>query len=97
MKGLIFRQIYGLWGISFSSLPKRMTKKQLSNFTDADQLEQEVKSWIGNAGYGFGQVMPPLRLALVGEMKGPHISNIMALVGKEESISRIRAAIETLG
>ncbi len=68
-----------------------------SNFTDADQLEQEVKSWIGNAGYGFGQVMPPLRLALVGEMKGPHISNIMALVGKEESISRIRAAIENLG
>ena len=68
-----------------------------SNFTDADQLEQEVKTWIGNAGYGFGQVMPPLRLALVGEMKGPHISNIMALVGKEESISRIRAAIENLG
>ncbi|MBT8210623.1 MAG: glutamate--tRNA ligase [Eudoraea sp.] len=67
------------------------------NFNDADQLEVAIKTWIGNAGYGFGQVMPPLRLALVGEMKGPHISNIMALVGKEESISRIKKAIETLG
>ncbi|MBT8177601.1 MAG: glutamate--tRNA ligase, partial [Eudoraea sp.] len=67
------------------------------NFNDADQLEVAIKTWIGNAGYGFGQVMPPLRLALVGEMKGPHISNIMALVGKAESISRIKKAIETLG
>jgi len=40
------------------------------NFSDADQLEVGIKTWIGNAGYGFGQVMPPLRLALVGEMKG---------------------------
>ncbi len=67
-----------------------------ANFTDAGQLETEVKTWIGAAGYGFGQVMPPLRLALVGEMKGPHISDIMALLGKEESVSRIKRAIDTL-
>lgn len=68
-----------------------------ANFSNAEQLEVAIKTWISGTGYGFGQVMPPLRLALVGEMKGPHISSIMALVGKEESISRIRKAIETLG
>ncbi|MCX2718515.1 glutamate--tRNA ligase [Lentiprolixibacter aurantiacus] len=67
------------------------------NFEDAGALEIRVKSWIQEEGLGFGQVMPPLRLSLVGEMKGPHIFNIMALLGKDESIDRIKRAIENLG
>ncbi|MDX1760092.1 MAG: glutamate--tRNA ligase, partial [Arenibacter algicola] len=44
----------------------------------------------------FGKVMPPLRLVIVGEMKGPHIFDIMALIGKTDSINRIKTAITVL-
>jgi len=37
--------------------------------------------------------MPPLRLFLVGDMKGPHIFDIMSMIGKEESIARIETAL----
>ena len=66
-------------------------------FERAVSIEKELKNWISASGYGFGQVMPPLRLALVGEMKGPHISDIMAMLGKEESIARVKRAVSTLG
>ncbi|HOH74868.1 MAG TPA: hypothetical protein PKW38_03735, partial [Paludibacteraceae bacterium] len=36
-------------------------------------------------------------LALVGELKGPHIFDITAILGKEETIKRIQKAIDTLG
>ena len=69
----------------------------IPNFEDLESLETRVKAWIKEGGLGFGQVMPPLRLSLVGEMKGPHIFNIMGLLGKEESIRRINRAIQELG
>lgn len=62
----------------------------------AENTETEVKEWIAGKGYGFGQVMPPLRLALVGEMKGPHVFDIISLIGKEETIARIKKAIQVL-
>ena len=71
--------------------------KGIVPFDQPNTIEKDLKNWIGEAGYGFGQVMPPLRLALVGEMKGPHISDIMAMLGKEESISRVEKAVEKLG
>lgn len=40
--------------------------------------------------------MMPLRLSLVGELKGPDVPDLMEMIGKEETISRINKAIETL-
>jgi glutamyl-tRNA synthetase len=40
--------------------------------------------------------MMPLRLALVGEMKGPDVFEIASVLGKEEVVSRINKAIEFL-
>ena len=45
---------------------------------------------------GFGKVMMPLRLALVGEMKGPDVFDIASLLGKEETIKRVKNAIAFL-
>ena len=58
--------------------------------------EESVKAWIGEKQIGFGKIMQPLRLSLVGALQGPHLFDIMAMIGKEESISRIRAAIDKL-
>jgi len=60
-------------------------------------LESIVKAWIEEKGLGMGKVMPPLRLALVGELKGPHLYDIMEIIGKEETVSRINNAAEVLG
>jgi len=55
-----------------------------------------VKEWITAKEIGFGKVMQPLRLSLVGALKGPHLFDIMEMIGKEATISRIEKAIATL-
>jgi glutamyl-tRNA synthetase len=62
----------------------------------SENLETKVKQWISENGLSFGKVMPPLRLIVVGEMKGPHIFDIMSLIGKKDCINRIKAAITAL-
>ncbi|WP_445748214.1 glutamate--tRNA ligase [Polaribacter sp.] len=52
-----------------------------------------IKDWITKNEIGFGKVMQPLRLSLVGEMKGPHLFDIMEIIGKPATIKRIETAI----
>ena len=59
-------------------------------------IEKTVKDWITSKEMGFGKIMQPLRLALVGDMKGPHLFDIIEMIGKEESIIRIHKIINTL-
>lgn len=61
-----------------------------------DHLSEKIKGWITSENIGFGKVMMPLRLALVGEMKGPEVFDIISILGKKESISRIRKAIDSI-
>ncbi|EJL72082.1 glutamate--tRNA ligase [Chryseobacterium populi] len=68
------------------------TLNGIENF-DAETLKQEVHDFAENKGLGMGKVMMPLRLSLVGELKGPDVPDILELIGKEESISRINRAI----
>ncbi len=63
---------------------------------EASVTEPAVKEWIQASGLSFGQVMPPLRLVLVGAMQGPHLFDIMELLGKEETLSRIERALSIL-
>ena len=59
-----------------------------------ENTQTVVKAWITAKEIGFGKVMQPLRLSLVGAMKGPDVFDIMILLGKEESIKRIQAIIK---
>lgn len=63
---------------------------------NAASTEATVKSWIADNSLGFGKVMPPLRLALVGALKGPQLFDIMELIGKEATLARIGYAIDRL-
>ena len=63
-----------------------------ANFTSI-ALEEAVKQYMETKGLGFGQVMPPLRLALVGELKGPHVFDIIEVIGKEETLRRLDAIL----
>lgn len=59
----------------------------------AETLKQTMHDFAENKGLGMGKVMMPLRLSLVGELKGPDVPDILETLGKEESISRINNAI----
>lgn len=58
--------------------------------------EPIVMRWVEDKGYKLGDVMNAFRLALVGEGKGPGMFDISAFLGKEETLRRLRKAIETL-
>ncbi|MCF6131433.1 glutamate--tRNA ligase [Flavobacterium wongokense] len=69
--------------------------ENITDFTSA-HIEIVVKDWMTQNEIGMGKVMQPFRLSLVGEMKGPHLFDIVELIGKEETIKRIHKAIDTL-
>ena len=58
--------------------------------------EKVIKEWITAKEIGFGKVMQPLRLSLVGALKGPHLFDIIEMIGKQETINRLKNAIERL-
>ncbi|WP_438989398.1 glutamate--tRNA ligase [Polaribacter sp.] len=62
----------------------------------SENTETHIKTWITNKEIGFGKVMQPLRLSLVGKLAGPHLFDIIAMIGKEETINRIENAIQKL-
>jgi glutamyl-tRNA synthetase len=59
-----------------------------------ETIQDAVKRWITSNEIGFGKVMMPLRLALVGALQGPDVFDIMFMIGKAESIQRINQFIK---
>nr|WP_315163373.1 glutamate--tRNA ligase [uncultured Flavobacterium sp.] len=70
----------------------------LEEITDFSSLNIEtiVKDWMTKNEIGMGKIMQPFRLSLVGALKGPHLFDIVEVIGKEETIKRIQKAIATL-
>ncbi|MGL5635813.1 MAG: glutamate--tRNA ligase [Bacteroidales bacterium] len=58
--------------------------------------EEIVKTWIAEKGYNMGGIMNAFRLSIVGEPKGPHMYDIISILGKEETIRRIENAVKTI-
>ena len=58
--------------------------------------EPVVLDWIASKGYHLGNVMNAFRLTVVGECKGPHMFDITELLGKDETISRIKKGVESI-
>lgn len=69
--------------------------REVTPFTKQN-LETEVKGWITKNEIGFGKVMQPLRLSLVGAMQGPDVFDIMEMIGKQETLDRLNFAMHTL-
>jgi glutamyl-tRNA synthetase len=81
--------------------PKYLTEllsvlESIQDFDNEELAEETVKVWCEAQGYGLGNVMNPFRLTLAGEMKGPQMFVITKILGKEETIKRLRYALETL-
>lgn len=58
--------------------------------------EEVILGWIASKEYHLGNVMNAFRLAVVGECKGPHMFDITELLGKDETVARLRLAIDRI-
>lgn len=67
----------------------------LPDFSSA-AAEPVVLGWIADKGYHLGNVMNAFRLAVVGECKGPHMFDITELIGRDETLARLRKAIKEI-
>lgn len=63
---------------------------------ESKPAEEAVLAWISDNGYHLGNVMNALRLAVVGACKGPHMFDIIELMGLDETARRVDAAITAI-
>ncbi len=76
-------ELYG----SISNLLRRIDE------FDYNTIKSEVSSFIDSSDYGFGDVLPVLRLSVCGTMSGPDIFKTMELIGKDESLNRLEKGL----
>ncbi|MDB5131997.1 MAG: glutamate--tRNA ligase, partial [Mucilaginibacter sp.] len=60
---------------------------------EPDALEADFKALAEETGIKAGELMLPFRIMLVGGKFGPHVFDIAALLGKEETVMRIEKAV----
>lgn len=58
----------------------------------AESLEAALNAYVADNGLKFKEVAPPLRTALMGFMGGSHLNEIMAFLGREETLARLERA-----
>lgn len=71
---------------------------ELESITDfeASTVESHIKGWMTQNEIGMGKIMQPMRLSLVGALKGPDLFQIASMIGKDQTITRIKTAIDKL-
>nr|WP_321405916.1 glutamate--tRNA ligase [uncultured Carboxylicivirga sp.] len=62
----------------------------------ADDIKACISSKIEEKGLGFGLVMNAFRLALVGGGFGPDLMEIAEVIGKDQTIARVKKACESI-
>ncbi len=68
----------------------------IDNFS-SENTEAVVKKWIEENEYSLGTVLNAFRLLIVGALKGPHLFDIIALIGQEETLRRLEIGLHELG
>ena len=71
-----------------------ISELEAADDTSVDTLQTAVKGWITKNEIGFGKIMMPLRVALVGALEGVDVFDIIYLIGKTETIKRIRSLFD---
>lgn len=86
------------WKEDSSELMQKLAEKLklIENF-DAETTESIVKEWIATNELSMGKIMNSFRLCIVGESKGPHMFDIIAIIGKDETLNRLQKGIQKIG
>ena len=84
------------WNEAAAEVMNEFSLKLQDSVFDPETLKQDIHHFAESKGLGMGKVMMPLRLSLVGELKGPDVPDIMQILGKEETIARIKNAVNNI-
>jgi glutamyl-tRNA synthetase len=71
---------------TFEQLKNRLAKVE---DWEAARIKEETVAFMEENGLGFGAVLPILRLAITGTVKGPDAFAILEAVGREETVARL--------
>ena len=85
------------WKEDTATLMKELLEllKSIDDYSFAN-TEKIISAWITEKQLGFGKIMNPFRVAIVGAAKGPHMFDVIEIIGKEETIRRMEKALLTL-
>jgi glutamyl-tRNA synthetase len=64
---------------------------------DAETVNTALHNFVEQSGLGFGDVMPPIRIAVSGQPSGPDLAPVLAILGKDKVLARIAKTIERFG
>jgi glutamyl-tRNA synthetase, bacterial family len=67
----------------------------LDDFTEAN-IEQVFSTVLEDLGLSMGQLAQPVRVALTGSTVSPGIHEVIAVLGKERTLRRLRSALQRL-
>ncbi|MGM0612028.1 MAG: glutamate--tRNA ligase [Bacteroidota bacterium] len=76
----------------------RELKQVIENIEDfsANNIKEKIHAFIEEKELGFGKVMVPLRICVVGKAAGPDLMEILEIIGKEETLKRIDFALDSI-
>ncbi|NOU36761.1 MAG: glutamate--tRNA ligase [Kiritimatiellaceae bacterium] len=77
----------------FQTLEKIAGILQGLELFDAETVNKALHDFVEQGGLKFGDVMPPLRIAVSGQQSGPDLAPVLAILGKDATLSRIRKTI----
>lgn len=87
---------------AFKGNAAEVLKQFAENLNVKDELHLPVdyhhvmEETITKMEVGFGKIGQPLRMALLGKLSGPGLDVVMAIIGKDETLNRIDALLESL-
>jgi glutamyl-tRNA synthetase len=78
----------------FQTLEKITGILQALEAFDAETINTSLHNFVEQGGLKFGDVMPPLRIAVSGQQSGPDLAPVLAILGKDNVLSRVRKTME---
>ena len=82
-----------VWKEDTKDILNKFLSFDIPNYNNVEEIQAKVKEFVKDNEIGFGKIMMPLRVALVGGLHGPDIPVIMSLLGKEEVKNRLDSLI----
>jgi len=84
------KALKGEWKSILNSFLDKLKSSAPHLPVDYHKIIEEV---VNEKNIGFGKIGQPLRVALIGKLSGPGLDEIMAVIGKEETIKRVNNLI----
>jgi len=70
--------------------------KDESWFGNLGAMEEQTRAWIVEKGWGNGDTLWPMRVALSGREKSPGPFELLFVTGKDEGLVRLDAALQKM-